>query len=146
MPKMQQLVLMAALLAFTALCMPCSAGAAGFNQFLIFGDSTLDTGYFANTPGGETSFDDQMQVALHRGLTGGFAGDGTMNTIMLAERFGLTAAPINTPAGGGTNYANGGATTVVNHESMVPNNICTLSQIEIYLASVHGVANPRLCI
>ena len=32
---------------------------------------------------------------------------------------------------------------MVNHESMVPNNICTLSQIENYLASVNGVANPN---
>jgi outer membrane lipase/esterase len=121
---------MAALLALAALSTPGAAGAAGFNQFIAFGDSTLDTGYFAYTPGGTQPFDDQMKAALQNGLSGGFAGNGVMNTILLADKFGLTIAPVDAP-GGGTNYANGGATTVVNHESMVPDNVCTLSQIEI---------------
>ncbi|MEI8374416.1 MAG: autotransporter domain-containing protein [Planctomycetota bacterium] len=142
MPKMKPFALLAALFLFTALSAPGTAGAAGFNQFNIFGDSTLDTGYFAFTTSGTSSFDIPMQTALHNGLTGGFAGDGVMNTTMLADKFGLSATPADAP-GGGTNYANGGATTVVNHESMVPDNVCTLSQIEIYLAKVHGVANPN---
>ena len=107
---------------------------------VVFGDSTLDTGYFAHTLGGLASFDESMVAARLKGMTGGWAGDGTMNTLLLADRFGLSLAP---STDGGTNYANGGATTVVNHESMLPNNICTLSQISIYLASVNGVANPN---
>ncbi len=128
--------------AFTALSMPGGAGAAGFDQFIVFGDSTLDTGYFRYSTSGDPAFDAKMLTAVAGGATGGFAGNGVMNTTMLAERFGLTAVPVTAP-GGGTNYANGGATTVVNHESMVPDNVCTLSQIEFYLASVNGVANPN---
>ena len=140
MPKMQQSALMAALIAVTALSAPSTVGAAGFNQFIVFGDSTLDTGYFAFTPSGDPTFNTQMADALKGGLTGGWAGNGVMNTTILAEKFGLSIAPSDN---GGTNYANGGATTVVNHDSMVPNNVCTLSQIELYLASVNGVANPK---
>ncbi|MGD0519475.1 MAG: autotransporter domain-containing protein, partial [Thermoguttaceae bacterium] len=42
-----------------------------------------------------------------------------------------------------TLFANGGATTVVNTASMVPYNVCTILQIQYYLASVNGVANPN---
>jgi outer membrane lipase/esterase len=119
---------------------PGTASAAGFNEFVVFGDSTLDTGYFAYTTSGSVPFDQQMQTALGQGLSGGWAGDGVMNTTLLAERFRLALTP---SSNGGTNYANGGATTVVNPLSMVPDNVCTLSQIDIYLASVNGVANPN---
>ncbi len=44
MPKMQQFALMAALVAFAALSTPGAAGAAGFNQFVGFGDQPLCTG------------------------------------------------------------------------------------------------------
>ena len=73
MLKMKPFVLLAVLLSFTVLGMPSTADAAGFNQFIIFGDSTLDTGYFAFTTSGTASFDVPMQTALHNGLTGGFA-------------------------------------------------------------------------
>jgi len=139
---MRKIAFVAALLSFTTLRMLGAAGAAGFNQFVIFGDSTLDTGYFAFTPSGTPSFSGSMSIALQNGLTGGFAGNGVMNTTMLADKFGLSATPSDAP-GGGTNYANGGATTVVNPESMVPNNVCTILQIQNYLTAVNGVANPK---
>jgi outer membrane lipase/esterase len=142
MLKTRSLARIAIFVTLIALGIPVTAGAAGFDQFVVFGDSTLDTGYFAHTTSGLGSFDIQMQAALAKGLTGGWAGDGTMNTTMLANKFGLSLVPSDAP-GGGTNYANGGATTVVNPDSMVPNNVCTLYQIDNYLNSVHGVANPR---
>lgn len=142
MPKIRLFDRVTAFVAFLVLSIAGAAGAAGFNQFVVFGDSTLDTGYFAYTTSGSGSFDTQMQAALAKGLTGGWAGDGTMNTTMLANKFGLALAPSDAP-GGGTNYANGGATTVYNTSSMVPDNVCTLYQIDHYLASVHNVANPN---
>lgn len=142
MPRLYQSALMAALLAFTALSAPGAAGAAGFDQFVVFGDSTLDTGYFRYNPTEVTAWQDQLIDAIGKGATGGFAGNGVMNTTILADKFGLTVAPIGAP-GGGTNYANGGATTVVNPDSMLPDNVCTILQIQNYLASVNGVANPH---
>ncbi len=132
----------AILLALLAMSIPARGGAAQYNQFIVFGDSTLDTGYFRYTTSGSAAFDAAMVTAVQQGNSGGFAGNGAMNTTMLAARFGLTANPIDAP-GGGTNYANGGATTVLNHDSMVPDNVCTLYQIQNYLTSVGGVANPN---
>ena len=142
MRPVKQLVPIAAFVTFIVLGTAGTAGAAGFDQLVVFGDSTLDSGYFAYTTSGSDSFNTQMQAALAKGLTGGWAGDGTMNTIMLANKFGLSLAPSNAP-GGGTNYANGGATTVYNPLSALPDNICTLYQIDNYLSSVHNVANPN---
>jgi outer membrane lipase/esterase len=82
-----------------------------------------------------------MMTALQSGNSGGWAGNGVMNTTMLAERFGLTALPLGQV--GGTNFANGGATTVYNAGSMVPGNVCTLWQIDRYLTAVNNVANPN---
>jgi outer membrane lipase/esterase len=144
MRKIPQLALMTALLAFiTILSAPGMAGAAGFDQFFAFGDSTLDTGYFRYHLSGNSAFDSEMPLAVQQGATGGFAGNGTMNTVILADKFGLTIAPVDDPSGGGTNYANGGATTVQNDKPDYPNNIFTIQEIETYLNSVHGVANPK---
>jgi outer membrane lipase/esterase len=133
---------MAALLSFAALSRPGAAAAAEFNQFFAFGDSTLDTGYFRYHTTGSTAADQGIANAVAQGATGGYAGNGVMNTVTLAEKFGLTIAPIDAP-GGGTNYANGGATTIPNPEPDYPDNITTIQQIKTYLHSVNGVANPN---
>ena len=145
MPNTQPLALMAALLAFAALSAPGAAGAAGFDQFVVFGDSTLDTGYFAYHSTGNLQYDKQLANAMSLGNTGGWAGNGVMNTTLLAEMFGLSLAPCDTTApGGGTNYANGGATTIPNPVGQAfPDNICTIQEIKNYLSSVKGVANPN---
>jgi outer membrane lipase/esterase len=140
MSKVQRLALLAALLSVTALN---AAVAAGFDQLIAFGDSTLDTGYFRYTTSGSQAADTAMVNAVNQGATGGWAGNGVMNTTILAEKFGLTAAPVDAP-GGGTNYANGGATTIYNPAGAAyPDNICTIQEIENYLTSVHGVANSN---
>ena len=74
-----------ALLAFTTLTMPATAGAAGFDQFIVFGDSTLDTGYFRYHSSGNPAFDKRIVTAIAQGATGGWAGNGIMNTTMLAK-------------------------------------------------------------
>ena len=131
---------LAAFLAFIASCISGVANAEGFNQFIAFGDSTLDTGYFRYHTTGDAALDRDISIAISQGATGGWAGNGVMNTTILAGKFGLSAAPIG---GGGTNYANGGTTTVPNNAPIVATNVTTIQQIENYLSSVNGVANPN---
>jgi outer membrane lipase/esterase len=119
-----------------ALVASLTSHAADFNQFIAFGDSTLDSGYFRYNPTGNAGLDQAIKTAVAAGAKGGFAGPGTMDSTLLAERFGLSAAPFGN---GGTNFANGGAQTV----SDVPGNVATIDQIKHYLTSVNGVANPR---
>lgn len=140
MPSMQRFAVMAGLLTFIALSTPGTAGAVGFKQFIVFGDSTLDTGYFHYHKSGNDEFDAALDIAIDLGATGGWAGNGVMNTTILAEKFGLNARSIDD---GGTNYANGGATTMNNNGAAVPDNIYTIQQIENYLSAVHSVANPN---
>jgi outer membrane lipase/esterase len=136
MSKVQRLALLAVLLCFTALS---AAVASGFDQLVVFGDSTLDTGYFRYTTTGKKSADDGLAIAIQFGATGGWAGNGVMNTTILAGKFGLSAAPCDD---GGSNYANGGATTMNNLGAAVPDNVDFVDQIKHYLSAVNGVANP----
>ena len=140
MPKMKHVVLLIASLVSTTLSTPGIVQAAGFNQFVVFGDSTLDTGYFRYNKSGNSILDQIIVNAIANGDTGGWAGNGVMNTTILAGKFGLSAAPVGD---GGTNYANGGATTVTNNAPVIPTNVTTIQQIENYLSSVNGVANPN---
>ena len=117
--------------------------AVELNQFIAFGDSTIDTGYFRYN---KTPIQAVVLSAVANGASGGFVGSGEMNTTLLAKKLGLSAAPIG---GGGFNYANGGALTFypsVYHPpgtSVEAKNIPTVTQIENYLRSVQGVANPK---
>ena len=109
MPTRSRFLLTAAVLAGAFLRMPGEVDAQGFTQFYGFGDSTMDSGYFRYTPTGNPKLPAWLiQLAVDDGAHGGFAGNGMMNTVLLAEKFGLTAEPSSNPAGG-TNYANGGA-------------------------------------
>ncbi len=137
------------------LAAPGAARAAGFDRFVGFGDSTMDSGYFLyNTTGGlepglsANQVNNGILVAFQNGGTGTFTGPGVMNTTLLAARFGLTALPVGIPGGGGTNYANGSAQTVLTTEqskytSGFLDNVPTVQQISNYLAAVGNVANPN---
>lgn len=136
--KTQQLILVAAIAMAISLLAINQAESSEFNQFIGFGDSTLDSGYFRYHTlgaGGDTA----LAAALAAGANGGFAGNGVMVTTILAGEFGLNALPID---GGGTNYANGGAFTAPN---LIPNGptVPLTRQISLYLDSVGGVANPN---
>jgi len=133
---MKQLRLQAALLAVSSLCAPGVAFAAGFDQFIAFGDSTIDSGYFRYNPTGIPGIDSAVASAVANGASGAFVGPGVMNTTMLAGRFGLSAAPVGD---GGTNFANGGAHTLID----VPPNVPAVQCITNYLSSVNGVANSH---
>jgi outer membrane lipase/esterase len=120
----------------TAFFTPITALAARFNQFIAFGDSTLDSGYFRYNASGNAAFDAQVAAAVANGANGGFAGPGVMYSTMLAGMFGLSAAPIG---GGGTNYAVGASYTTMARPGLVS----ATQQITNYLASTGGIANPN---
>jgi len=115
--------------------------AQALNQFVGFGDSTVDSGwYFTHTHDLNATAEALYKNAQAAG--GGVATSigGRMNSTILASLFGLTAIPVGEP--GGTNYAAGGAAniTYANYSTLAPN---TVSQIGSYLAAVNGAANPN---
>jgi outer membrane lipase/esterase len=147
--KTKQLVLITALLVFTALSTPSAARTTRYNQFIGFGDSTYDSGYFRYNTTGTASLDQSIAAAVANGASGAFVGPGVVNSAMLATMFGLSGAAIGA---GGLNYANGGAFTAPLRVSdsdpyisgvSAPTNVSTLAQIQNYLASTGGIANPN---
>ncbi|MDR3439527.1 autotransporter domain-containing protein [Telmatospirillum sp.] len=141
---MRHTCLRAALLAVSALGLPDMADAAGFNQFVGFGDSTMDSGYFRYNSTGSAAIDAAIKATVAAGGSGAFDGPGVVDTVLLAAKFGLSAAPYVVGGGGGTNYANGAAQTVAtfsNNGQGLPANVPTTRQIANYLATVHGTAN-----
>ncbi|HWU27190.1 MAG TPA: SGNH/GDSL hydrolase family protein, partial [Rhizomicrobium sp.] len=118
-----------------------AAAAQAFNQFIGFGDSTLDSGWYYTHPHDTNP----ALLALYnasRAVGGGIPTTvgGPMNSQVLASSFGLTAIPVGEP--GGTNYAAGGASniTYMSYTTLAPN---TVSQMGTYLAGNGGVANPN---
>jgi outer membrane lipase/esterase len=112
------------------------ADASALNQFIGFGDSTLDSGYFRYHSTGNTALDQAIAAAVASGNSGAFVGNGVMNSTILAGKFGLSAAPIG---GGGTNYAIGSAQTAISS----PPVLSTVQQMQNYLTSVNGTANAN---
>lgn len=120
---------------FLSLVSPVSA--QNFNQFLVFGPSLLDSGYFKYS-GGDAHF-----TAARANGGAMTPSAGIMNTDILAARFGLTDVSVSTP-GGGTNYAVSGAR--INGPNPLPNTAGTPSivqQMSNYLASTGGAANSN---
>ncbi len=155
---MRRFGIKATLLAAAALGTPGLAGAAGLDQFVGFGDSTMDSGYFRYNPTGgspslpfgvlPTTIDEAIRLTVARGGTGAFAGPAVVDTEQVAARFGLTAMPFIIGGGGGTNYANGSAQAVLTtaddgYLHGLYNNVPIVTQMSNYLASVHGNADPN---
>jgi outer membrane lipase/esterase len=117
------------------------AEAQPFTQFIGFGDSTLDSGWYFTHAYNKNPINQALYQAA-QAFGGGVATTpgGRMNSQILAGMFGLTATPVGLP--GGTNYAAGGAVNVdySNYQTLAPN---TVSQIQSYLASTGGAANPN---
>ena len=141
MSKVKQCVCKIALIMVIAIIMPCAVIAVGLNQYIGLGDSTLDSGYWRYNTMGDKTLDDQTAAAVASGDSGAYNGNGVENSIILAGKFGLSAAPVGAP-GGGTNYANGGSYTVTNKEPY-KTSVPVILQIQNYLASVNGTANPH---
>src|SRR5436190_1931305 len=111
--------------------------AAQFNQFVGFGDSTIDTGWYRNATTGNAVNDQRIKDAVALGGRGAPVGVGLMAAEWLAGRFGLSALPANQI--GGTNFATGGArNSTAGANTAIP----TVVQIAHYLAASGGRANP----
>ena len=141
MPKMKQFALKAALFMVITLSTSGTSGAAGFNQYIGFGDSTLDSGYWRYNSTGNSTSDGYTAAAVASGDSGAYNANGVENSIILAGKFGLSAAPVGAP-GGGTNYANGASLTATNVYPYT-NSVSAIQQIQNYLFSVSGTANPN---
>src|ERR1700733_12361009 len=95
----------AGLLMSLGLVVPASS--AVFNQFVGFGDSTMDSGWWRGAEAGscagltapcntgEPGKDLRINNALARGGTGAPVGVGQMHSQFLAQMYGLTAEPVN---------------------------------------------------
>jgi outer membrane lipase/esterase len=140
------------LLALTAatiasVAMMSQASAQSFNQVIVFGDSTVDSGFYkvVGNPRGGAGFNSAFTAAIAAGGTGApTSGGGLMNPQVLASYFGLTANPANQP--GGTNFATSGAKdTIFNNATnggfgaAIP----TAIQMSRYLAGNGGLANSN---
>jgi hypothetical protein len=84
-------------------------GTESFSQLIGFGDSNIDSGYFfTHTFSNNSTLQTQYMASVAAG--GGLPTSlgGVMNSVLLAQDYGLTAIPVG--ESGGTNYAASGAT------------------------------------
>ena len=115
-------------------------GSQSFSQFIGFGDSNTDSGYYFTHPiSSNSSLEAQYQTAVAAGGGLPTTVGGQMNSALLAQDYGLTAIPDGEP--GGTNYAASSATVTGSLAgSLAPS---VVSQIQTYLASVNNHADPN---
>jgi outer membrane lipase/esterase len=118
-----------------------SANAQTFSNAFFFGDSRTDSGFYLYKP----------DINKKSGLVlPGFglapAGTGTYTTnpglgwaAVFGQKFGIAVTPADTPVVGGNNYAAGGSRIVADFS----NTWSTNTQIQAYLASTGGVADPN---
>jgi|SRR5665213_1221620 len=145
----------ASLLAGLLLFLCGQANATPFTALDVFGDSTVDSGWWAGAlngqcggaaapcTSGDPTFDSKVQDAIAAGGTGAPVGVGLMNTQILATDLGLTANPANQP--GGTNYAISGSKDAVSgglgnlHSN--PKLPSTVQQMSNFLIQKGGIAS-----
>jgi outer membrane lipase/esterase len=123
-------------LALGLLLAPIGAFAQSLTGFYGFGDSTIDSGWYRNSSSGSAGFDARIAAAVALGGSAKPGGPGLMNSEVLAQTFGLGAAPANTP--GGTNFATSGARAAnVNlpGDGLFLGAVPTVTQINNYLAT-----------
>jgi outer membrane lipase/esterase len=118
-----------------------SVSASTFDQVVVFGDSTVDTGWFKYQP---LPTDPTLNALAAASLAdGGRIPDtpyGAGAAQVLAADLGLTLSPADAP-GGGTNYAASGAQN--NANIINPHAPSTVSQMTTYLSSKGGAADPN---
>jgi outer membrane lipase/esterase len=115
-----------------------------FNQVNVFGDSTVDSGYYKilSNPGGSATYNSYWTAAVAAGAGAPTTNPGPMNSQILASYFGLSALPADQ---GGTDYATSGAKNVTVNDAQTGGfaaAIPTTTQISNYLAANAGRANP----
>ena len=86
-----------------------TASAATFTELDVFGDSTVDSGWWVGALNGQCgavagpctsgnqTFDGKVAAAIAAGGSGAPVGVGLMNTQVLATKLGLSATPANQP-------------------------------------------------
>lgn len=118
------------------------AAAVTYDNVFVFGDSTLDTGWFRYKSLPSTP------LILHNLAAASLADGGRIPDTpygigaaqILAAYYGLNAKPADNGAGG-TNYAASGAQANANFIN--PNAPSTVSQVSSYLLAHGGVADPN---
>ena len=120
-----------------------SAASQTFNQFVGFGDSTIDSGAYRSlpSPGGGATFDALWPSAVANGAGKPTSSPGLMSSEALAAAFGLAAVPSDQ---GGSNYATSGAKNVTVNNAVTGGfgaAVPTVVQINNYLAANGGRAN-----
>lgn len=108
-------------------------------NLFVFGDSTVDTGWYLNQFPGNPTLKNLAQASAQNGgrIPNTPYGQGAAQ--VLAAHYGLTANPANQP--GGTNYAAGGAQ--INAAFINPAAPSVASQITSYLSAHGGHADPN---
>jgi outer membrane lipase/esterase len=121
------------------------AAAQSFSQFIGFGDSTIDSGWYRNAAPNSNNplYNTYFAIAVTQGGGRATTNPGLISSQYLASYFGLSATPANQP--GGTNYATGDGRNALSNAG-VPGGLLgavpTVTQIGNYLAANSGVANP----
>jgi outer membrane lipase/esterase len=121
------------------------ATAQSFNQFVGFGDSTIDSGSFRTltSPGGSANFNALWPAAVAAGAGKPTTSPGLMSSEALAAAFGLSAVPSDQ---GGSNFATSGAKNVTVNNAQTGDfgaAVPTVQQMANYLAANGGRANPN---
>jgi outer membrane lipase/esterase len=129
-----------ATLALSGMLFSCPAFSQTFNQFVGFGDSTIDSGWYRNLafPTGNATVDALLPAAVANGGGVSTTGPGPVSSSLLAGYLGLNGNPANQA---GSNYATGGARN--NQTGAQPNAVPTVTQINNYLAANNGIANAN---
>ena len=122
------------------------AASQSFSQLVVFGDSTVDSGWYRNAAPNSTNptYNTDFAIAVTQGGGTATTNPGPINSQLLASFFGLTANPANTP--GGTDYATGDARNAqlnTGVSNALQGAVPTVTQIGNYLAANGGVANPN---
>lgn len=122
------------------------AQAQSFSQMLVFGDSSVDSGFYKAlpNPGGGNRFNAVWAAAVAAGAGAPTNAPGLMNSQLLAASFGLTANPAN--QAGGTNFATSGAKNLAVNDGSnggFRQAIPVATQIDNYLAMNGGRANSN---
>jgi outer membrane lipase/esterase len=106
-----------------------------FTHLWIFGDSTVDTGWYRKSPfSGETRYDKYIKHPNY-GVGRPTSSPGKISVEVLADALGTSAKPQNQS---GTNYATGGARNVFKNTAATggfPKAVPTVRQIKNYLAN-----------
>ena len=123
-----------------------AATAQAISALWVFGDSTVDTGWYINNKSGKTNYDYYMYMKQTAyGVGKPTSSPGKVSVEVLADALGVTAIPQNQT--NGTNYATGGAKNVRHNAATADgftNAVPTVTQLENYLANGNTASDTAL--